>query len=210
MTRVKKPKRVKMTRPENLREEKEIRIKGLWFFDIINKSVLLCYSLDICLQRPMTYREKTPTIVSILQRRLKPGKTFEDFQKAHLPSDDAKKNDYGYETNHFAVPTRVINAVSAEDPSVIYSIGLSYGDPEAIFDEAMKGASDDKKAGNRRDKLSEVCDSLALPIVAFVGADNDYGGRDPECEQVPLAKVTSEVVEAMQAIKAQSSKPGDN
>ena len=39
----------------------------------------------------MSYREKTPIVVSILKRKLKPGKTFEDFQIAHLPGANAKK-----------------------------------------------------------------------------------------------------------------------
>lgn len=70
----------------------------------------------------MSYREKTPTIISILTRKLKPGKTFEDFQQAHLPAEQAEKNELGYDVDFFGVPTRVINAISAEDPSVIYSI----------------------------------------------------------------------------------------
>ena len=39
----------------------------------------------------MSYKEKTPAVISILKRKLKPGKTFEDFQQAHLPGDGAKK-----------------------------------------------------------------------------------------------------------------------
>jgi hypothetical protein len=151
----------------------------------------------------MSYRDKTPTVISILTRKLKPGKTFLDFQKAHIPSGKAEKTEYGYDVEYFKVPTRVINAVSAEDPSVIYSIGLSYGDISEIFSEAMAKSKEDSKPGNRGDKLDEVCDDLAEPIIAFVGADNNYGGKDPDHEQASLAQVTPEVVQAIKNMKNQ-------
>ncbi len=157
----------------------------------------------------MSYRSKTPAVISILQRRLKPGKTFEDFQQAHLPTDDAKKNEFGYETEHFSVPTRVINAISAEDPSIVYSIGLSYGDVDTIFEEAMNKSEEDSQPGRRKEKLNDVCDTLAFPIIAFVGSDNDYGGKSEEYEQTPLPELTPEITEAIQTIKAISSKPND-
>jgi hypothetical protein len=40
----------------------------------------------------MSYRDKTPSVISILQRKLKPGKTFEDFQSAHVPGENPRKN----------------------------------------------------------------------------------------------------------------------
>lgn len=145
----------------------------------------------------MSYREKTPAVVSILKRRLKPGKTFEDFQEAHLPGGDAQKKKLGYEVDFFGVPTRVINAVSAEDPTVIYSIGLSYGDIAKIFSEATSKSKEESAPGQRGDKLDEVCDDMALPVIAFVGADNDYGGKGLDYEQAPLPKVTPEITAAV-------------
>lgn len=152
----------------------------------------------------MSYREKTPTVISILTRKLKPGKTFSDFQKAHIPSGNVEKTEFGYDVEYFNVPTRVINAVSAEDPSVIYSIGLSYGDISEIFSEAMAKSKEDSKSGNRGDKLDEVCDDLTEPVIAFVGADNNYGGKDPKYEQGSLATVTPEIVQAIKNIKSQN------
>lgn len=149
----------------------------------------------------MSYREKTPTVISILQRRLKPGKTFEDFQAAHVPGDNAKKHAFGYEVDFFGVPTRVINAVSTEDPSVIYSIGLSYGDIADIFSEAVSKSQEDAKAGRRGDKLDAICDDIAPPVIAFVGSDNDYGGKGEDYEQAPLAKVTPEMTAAVKKMK---------
>lgn len=149
----------------------------------------------------MSYRDKTPTVISILTRKLKPGKTFADFQSAHIPSGKVEKTEFGCDVDYFNIPTRVINAVSAEDPDVIYSIGLSYGNISDIFAEAMARSQEDGQPGNRSDKLDEVCDDLAEPIIAFVGADNNYGGRDPQYEQAPLAQVTPEVVQAIKSMK---------
>lgn len=150
----------------------------------------------------MSYRDKTPTVISILQRRLKPGKTFEDFQKAHLPSDNYEKTTLGYDIDYFGVPTRVINAVSAEDPNVIFSIGLSYGTIADIFSEATSKSQEDSQPGRRGDKLDEVCDDLVEPIIAFVASDNNYGGKDPHYEQAPLAEVTPEITEAIKKMKS--------
>lgn len=150
----------------------------------------------------MSYREKTPTVLSILARKLKPGKTFEDFQKAHVPVGESQTNEFGYDTDFFDVPTRVINAVSAEDPNVVYSIGLSYGTLENIFAAAKKAHQKESQPQQRGDRLDEVCDDLAEPIFALVGADNNYGGKDPKFEQNPLEKVTPELTAVIKAMKA--------
>lgn len=149
----------------------------------------------------MSYRDKTPTVISILTRKLKPGKTFVDFQKAHVPEGQAEKTEFGYDVEFFGVPTRVINAISAEDPNVIYSIGLSYGEIQTIFSEAITKSKEEGQPGKRGDKLDEVCDDISEPIIAFVGSDNNYGGKDPNYEQVPLAEVTPEVTQAIKNMK---------
>lgn len=56
--------------------------------------------------------------------------------------------------------------------------------------------------GKRGDNLDEVCDDVTGPVIAFVGADNNYGGKDPEYEQTPLAKVTPEITNAIKMMKA--------
>ena len=149
----------------------------------------------------MTYRDKTPTVLSILTRKLKPGKSFEDFQKAHVPVGVSKKTEFGYDTDFFGVPTRVINAVSCEDPSLIYSIGLSYGTVEQVFSEAKLAMKKESKPEQRSDRLDKICDDLTEPVIAFVGADNNYGGRNPDYTQTPLAKVTPEVTKIIQKLK---------
>jgi hypothetical protein len=52
-------------------------------------------------------------VISILTRRLREGKTYEDFREAWLP-------DQG-----FGFPTRVVSAQSAEDEREIVTIGFS-------------------------------------------------------------------------------------
>ena len=153
----------------------------------------------------MSYRSKTPTVVSILKRKLKPGKTFEDFQQGHLPGEGAKKTEMGYEVDFFGVPTRVINAVSAEDPTVVYSIGFSYGELNEIFSQAVAKSKEDTAPGKRGDKLDEVCDDLEPPAIAFVATDNDYGGKGEGYQQAPLAEVTPEIVEAVKNMKKQAA-----
>ena len=149
----------------------------------------------------MSYRNKTPTVISILQRRLKAGKTFDDFQNAHVPGQNATKNEFGYEIEFFGVPTRVINAVSVKDPNIIYSIGLSYGHVSQIFSEAIAKSKEDSKKNKRGDKLNEICDDIAPPVIAFVGSDNDYGGKALGYEQLPLAKVTPEITAALKKMQ---------
>ena len=155
----------------------------------------------------MSYRAKTPTVVSILKRKLKPGKKFEDFQQAHIPGDHATKNAFGYEVDFFGFPTRVINAVSAEDPSIVYSIGLSYGGVEDIFKEATQKSQEDAEPERRGEKLDQVCDDVALPVIAFVASDNDYGGSGADYTQSQLAEVTPEISKAIRKMLSQHPKP---
>jgi hypothetical protein len=149
------------------------------------------------------YRSKTPTVMSIFQRRLKPGKTFEDFQKAHLPRENAKKDEMGYQLDFFAVPTRVINAVSGEDPDLVISIGMSYGTVTDIYADVIAKAQEESLPGRRYDKLDEVCDDAAPLIIAFVAADNDYGGQGIDYKQTALAKVTPELIAAVKSMNKQ-------
>ena len=137
-------------------------------------------------------------MLSILTRKLKPGKSFEDFKRAHVPVGDSKKTEFGYDIDFFRVPTRVINAVSCEDPSVVYSIGLSYGTVEQIFSEAKKSMEKESQPDQRSDRLDKICDDITKPVIAFVGADNNYGGSDPEYKQLPLAKITPKLIETVQ------------
>jgi hypothetical protein len=154
----------------------------------------------------MSYREKTPQVISILTRKLKPGKTFQDFQKAHIPPGEATKTQFGYDSDYFPIPTRVINCISAEDPTIIISIGLSYGDPQVIFTAAKEKLNTEQK---RHDAIAEVADKIGAAKVYFVGSDNNYGGKDPSYTQEPLPEITPEILAMIQSVIPQKT-PGSS
>jgi hypothetical protein len=52
-------------------------------------------------------------VVSVLSRRLREGKTYEDFREAWLPEQG------------FGFPTRVVSAVNVEDQREVLTIGFS-------------------------------------------------------------------------------------
>ncbi|MES2214736.1 MAG: hypothetical protein V4485_01780 [Pseudomonadota bacterium] len=143
-----------------------------------------------------SYREKTPQIISVLYRKLKPGKTFEDFQEAHLPPGKPHKTEFGYDVEYFNAPTRVINAVSLTDPNMVISIGLTYGD----FDEVMQEVASKKLLeAERHEKISQVADKVSMEVY-LTGADNNYGKRDAKYAQLPLDKVTPELIEKLHSL----------
>lgn len=127
----------------------------------------------------MSYREKTPQILSILTRKLKPGKTFSDFAKAHLPPGRVKEGKFGYSLEYFNHPTRVINAISITDPTVVTSIGLTYGNAKSIAKEVMSKIE-------RRNNIDKVAEKLGPAQLFLVASDNNFGGEDPNFKQTPL------------------------
>lgn len=143
---------------------------------------------------------KTPQIISILTRKLKPGQTFEDFQQAHLPPGEAKKTEFGYQVSYFNAPTRVINTVSAIDPTMIVTISFSYGDPQSILDEVKTHLPIEAE---RHKKIAEVADKIGPALVYFVASDNNYSNPDIDYQQLPLVEVTQELVDALQAMVPQ-------
>ena len=56
-------------------------------------------------------------IISVLTRRLREGNDYSDFRAAWLPDEG------------FGVPTRVVSAVSMDDPQEIVTIGFTDLDP---------------------------------------------------------------------------------
>ena len=92
-------------------------------------------------------------IVSILVRRLREGKTYEDFRDAWLPEKG------------FGWPTRVVTAQRMDDPREIVTIGFSDISPEqgeALLAEVGLDASGDERgeaAGEPDDEhLADVAD----------------------------------------------------
>lgn len=137
------------------------------------------------------YRNQTPQMVSILYRKLKPGQTFDDFQKAHLPPGEFHKTEFGYDVDYFDVPTRVINAVCATDPTMIISIGLTYGHPDEVLSEIQKKLP---LEASRHNNIAQVSDKIGSTELYFTAADNNYGKHEAHYSQLPIIEVTPIVV----------------
>lgn len=119
---------------------------------------------------------KMPIAVSILYRKLHDGKTFEDFYKAWMPPEAYTKPFKVGDTTYyhlFEAPTRVINAVSMENPEEIISVGIVWAD-EKQFDEELAKATKAKSNAVRHDNISEVADSISVKMYK-VKADTKLG-----------------------------------
>ena len=142
----------------------------------------------------MSYRDKTPQILSILTRKLKPGKSFEDFQKAHLPPGETEKDTFGYNIDYFNHPTRVINAISVNDPTIIVSIGLTYGPIKTIAQEVVEKIHTEIE---RKNKIDQVAEKIGTTELFLIASDNNFGGKDPEFTQTTLEKDPGPILEIM-------------
>ena len=145
-------------------------------------------------ENTMSYRDKTPQILSILTRKLKPGKSFEDFQKAHLPPGKAEKDTFGYNVDYFNHPTRVIDAISVNDPTIIVSIGLTYGHIQTIAQEVAEKTHTEIE---RRNKIAEVAEKIGNTEVFVIASDSNFGGKDPKFTQTALEKDPGPILEIM-------------
>lgn len=72
-----------------------------------------------------------PSLIALLYRKLKPGKTFDDFYNAWLPplKEGQKLDEY------FPFPTYVLHGQLKEDPSDVVSIGFMWINPNKIEDD---------------------------------------------------------------------------
>jgi hypothetical protein len=98
-------------------------------------------------------------IVSVLVRRLKEGRTFEDFIQAW-------EADQG-----FGVPTRVVNALSLEDPRDVISIGFVALEA-ARLREGLAGSQVTEAI--RHDRISEVIESTTLRCTYELKTEHDF------------------------------------
>lgn len=84
-------------------------------------------------------------ILSVFRRRLKDGVTFEDFLEA-----------WGAEQG-FGVPTHVFNAVSVEDPRVVFTIGFVALDAEQLA-TGLDAVAEQEAV--RHSRIDEVVESV--------------------------------------------------
>ncbi len=120
---------------------------------------LLFQSLGAELKKFNNLAITDPKLITVIQRQLKPGKTFEDFYQAWKPPAEGlqiEKNKQVF--SYFSLPARVINAQDKDNPSEILSIGLLWGENDEQFQAEM--TKREKSEQGRALKIKEVADKL--------------------------------------------------
>lgn len=82
-------------------------------------------------------------VISVLTRRLREGKTYEDFREAWLPEQG------------FGFPTRVVSAVRADDEREIVTIGFSEISEEEAEAQFRRIAPQEQRRHDRIDAVVE-------------------------------------------------------
>ncbi|MBV9413283.1 MAG: hypothetical protein JO148_16950 [Acidimicrobiia bacterium] len=103
-------------------------------------------------------------VISVLVRRLREGKTYEDFRQAWLP-------DKG-----FGVPTRVVTGQKADDDREIITIGFSALDPDATT-EFLQQIGDQEQV--RHDRIDDVVEPGMTRAFYIQIADDDLTNDPP-------------------------------
>lgn len=98
-------------------------------------------------------------VVAVFVRKLKPGVTFEQFERAW-------EADEGY-----GVPARVFNAISLEDPREVLSIGFVGVPAEAMKAMAPSAAEQDK---GRHERIDAVIESTELRAMYELRSEHDF------------------------------------
>jgi hypothetical protein len=106
-------------------------------------------------------------IVAVFMRRLKDGKTFDDFKEAW----EADKG--------FGVPTRVFNAVNLADEREILSVGFVALDAEALAAGVEQAAAQEQV---RHDRIDDVIESTELKAMYELATEHDFTGEPREIE----------------------------
>jgi hypothetical protein len=104
-------------------------------------------------------------IVAVFRRRLKPGKTLEDFTRAW----EAERG--------FGVPARVFTATSLSDPSEILTVGFVDLDPARLAEGAAAVAEQEHQ---RHESIDEVIESTELREFYDLGSEFDFSGEPRE------------------------------
>ncbi len=112
-------------------------------------------------------------IVSVFVRRLKEGRTFEDF----LAEWEADRG--------FGVPTRVVNAQSLTDPRDVLSIGFV----AVTVDELAEGlAASAPSEAVRHERIDTVIESTTLRCMYEVKTEHDF---TDEPRAIPVGSLES-------------------
>jgi hypothetical protein len=104
-------------------------------------------------------------VVAVFRRRLKRGKSFEDFKRAW----EAERG--------FGVPARVFNAVSLEDPREVLTVGFVDVDPAEL--EATAAAVADQERV-RHERIDRVIESTELRAMYELRGEHDFSAAPRE------------------------------
>jgi hypothetical protein len=104
-------------------------------------------------------------IVAIFRRRLREGKTFEDFKAAW----EAEQG--------FGVPARVLTAVALADPRDVLTVGFVDVDP-AELEAGFAAAAEQEQV--RHERIAEVIESTELREFYEVRSEHDFSGAPRE------------------------------
>jgi hypothetical protein len=106
-------------------------------------------------------------IVAIFLRRLKPDKTFEDFERAW----EAEQG--------FGMPARVLTAVALSDPREVLTIGFVDLEPADLEAGFAKAAGQEHI---RHERIAEVIESTELREFYELRGEHDFSGEPLELE----------------------------
>lgn len=106
-------------------------------------------------------------IVSVFVRRLKEGRTFDDFVEEW-------EADQGFD-----VPTRVFNAQSLEDPRDVISIGFVAVDTAALAEGLARVQAPESV---RHERIESVVESTSLRAMFEVRTEHDFTSTPREIE----------------------------
>ena len=111
---------------------------------------------------------RTPTIVSILYRKLHKKKTLNDFHQAWFPAKPSchrlQQSGQTFQ-QFFPAPTRVINAVNIKNPEEVLSIGFTWVDNESQGQDMWRLSTTNTQSNQERhDSIAKVADKISSKL----------------------------------------------
>jgi hypothetical protein len=103
-------------------------------------------------------------VISVLSRRLRDGKTYEDFREAWLPEQG------------FGFPTRVVSAVNVEDQREVITIGFSELSEDEAEAQLQRIAPEQER---RRDRVDSVIEPDMTRHFYVQVAEDDFTDVSP-------------------------------
>ncbi len=104
-------------------------------------------------------------VLAVLVRRLREGKTYEDFRKAWLPEQG------------FGFPTRVVSAVNAQDEREVITIGFSEIEESEAEAQLQRIGPQEQR---RHDKIDEMIEPGMTRKFYVQVADDDFTEAPPQ------------------------------